>query len=108
MRILLLVNCELNYLYIKYSPAACYTLFYCAHSIFDARLAYIQVNMTKRALPSDIMPRFHHLDEDGRSDLRRAISKFGGVKNIAKKANLIANMQQRSGSRTNYDRPHEN
>jgi hypothetical protein len=60
--------------------------------LFDARLAYVQVNMTKRALASNIMPRFHHLDEDGRSDLRRAISKFGGVKHIAKKANLSANM----------------
>ena len=50
--------------------------------------------MTKRALPSNIMPRFHHFDEDGRSDLRRAISKFGGVKHIARKANLSANMDR--------------
>jgi hypothetical protein len=39
-----------------------------------------------------MMPRFHHFDEDGRSDLRRAISKFGGVKYIADKANLIKMM----------------
>jgi hypothetical protein len=45
--------------------------------------------MTRRSLPSNAMPRFHHLDEDGRSDLRRAISKFGGVKYIANKANLM-------------------
>jgi hypothetical protein len=44
--------------------------------------------MTKRSLPSNVMPRFHHLDEDDRSDLKRAISKFGGVKFIANKANL--------------------
>jgi hypothetical protein len=36
------------------------------------------------------MPRFHQLDEDGRDDLRRAISKFGGSKYISDKANLIS------------------
>jgi len=93
MRILLLVNCELNHLYIKYIhlPIALHYVTVLI-SFFDARLAYVQVNMTKRALPSNIMPRFHHFDEDGRSDLRRAISKFGGVKHIARKANLSAHM----------------
>jgi hypothetical protein len=46
--------------------------------------------MTKRSLPQFVMPRFHHLDEDGRDDLRRAISKFGGSKYISEKAQLIS------------------
>mmetsp|Transcript_20102 Transcript_20102/g.36135 ORF Transcript_20102/g.36135 Transcript_20102/m.36135 type:complete len:214 (+) Transcript_20102:736-1377(+) len=52
--------------------------------------AYVKVNMTKRSLPSYVMPRFRHLDEDERGDLRRSISKFGGVKHIRDKAGLIS------------------
>ncbi len=46
--------------------------------------------MTKRSFPHHVMPRFHQLDEDGRDDLRRAISKFGGSKYISEKAKLIS------------------
>ena len=45
--------------------------------------------MTKRSLPPTVMPRFPHLDEDGRGDLKRAISKFGGVKYFAEMSGLI-------------------
>jgi len=51
--------------------------------------AYVKVNMTKRSLPPTVMPRFRQLDEDGRGDLKRAISKFGGGEYICSKANLI-------------------
>ena len=43
----------------------------------------------KRSLPTYVMPRFHHFDEDDRSDLKRAISKFGGKKSICERSGLI-------------------
>ena len=52
------------------------------------RLEYVKINNTKHGLPTDEMPKFKCLEEDGRSDLKRAISKFGGKKNISKKAGL--------------------
>lgn len=51
--------------------------------------AYVNMNMTKRSLPPTVMPHLDQLDEDGRGDLKRAISKFGGVKHICDKAGLI-------------------
>lgn len=56
--------------------------------VVQYRQAYVNVNMTKRSLPATVMPRFRQLDEDDRGDLRRAISKFGGTKEICKKAGL--------------------
>jgi len=52
--------------------------------------AYVKVNMTKRSLTPRVMPRLRHLDEDERGDLKRAISKFGGVSYICNKAGLIS------------------
>jgi len=51
--------------------------------------AYVKVNMTQRSLPPTVMPRLRHLEEDGRGDLKRAISKFGGIKYITKASGLI-------------------
>ena len=61
---------------------------YCLYSP-DPRHAYVNMNMTKRSLPPTVMPQLNQLDEDGRGDLKRAISKFGGVKHICDKAGLI-------------------
>ena len=61
------------------------------------RQAYVQVNMTKRNLPTNVMPCFRYLDEDGRGDLKRAISKFGGANHISKKANLIQMKEWKRG-----------
>ena len=81
------------------------------------RLEYVRVNNTKHELPTNIMPKFKFLEDDGRADLKRgevvievvkhsyaymiicshiicsyhmlkAISKFGGKKNISHKAGL--------------------
>ena len=87
MKILLSEICELN---AYHSNPTHRCLCISMYSYFlNGRLDYVQVNMTKRSLPSYVMPRFRHLDEDGRSDLRRAISKVGGVKYVANKSNLI-------------------
>jgi len=53
------------------------------------RLEYVKVNNTKHGLPTDEMPKFKCLEDDGRADLKRAISKFGGKKNIGRKAGLV-------------------
>jgi len=52
-------------------------------------LVYVQANNTQRSLPPNVMPRFSQFDEDGRGDLKRAISKFGGKNVICKKSGLI-------------------
>jgi len=57
--------------------------------VIQELLAYVQTNMTTRDLPSNVMPLFRQFDEDGRGDLKRAISKFGGGKHIAEKAGLM-------------------
>jgi hypothetical protein len=46
--------------------------------------------MTKRLVPYYIMPCFQQLNEDGRDDLWRVISKFGGSKYISEKALIIS------------------
>ncbi len=86
MKILLSEICEFNAIIKSNHRCLCILLY---SYFLNGRLDYVHVNMTKRSLPSNVMPLFRHLDEDGRCDLRRAISKFGGVKYIATKANLI-------------------
>jgi len=49
----------------------------------------VKANMAKRGLSDTVMPRLRQLDEDGRGDLKRAISKFGGTKKISRKAGLV-------------------
>ena len=53
------------------------------------RHAYVEVNMTKRALSTIWMPRFSQFDDDERTDLKNAISRNGGQKAICKAAGLI-------------------
>jgi len=51
--------------------------------------AYVEVNMTKRALSTIWMPRFSQFEDDGRVDLKNAISRNGGQMAICKAAGLI-------------------
>ena len=63
-------------------------IFISSLSLLFSRLEYVKVNNTKHELPTNAMPKFKCLEEDGRADLKRAISKFGGKKNISQKAGL--------------------
>ena len=61
-----------------------------AHSVLSCcRHAYVKANMTKRGLSPVWMPRSTQFDEDGRSDLRAQIAKYGGRAQICKGAGLI-------------------